>query len=365
MNPSTPASAETQESDGERPAILLVEDEQTTRLLLSRQLARAGYTVEAVSNGAEALATLKKRFFPLLITDWDMPKMDGLTLCKAVRLLPLEGYIYTILLTAREGRANMLEGLASGADDYLTKPPDDSELRARLNTGERILKLEQSLRVANRRIQILSITDALTAVFNRRYLMERLPQEIEGVRRGRRPLSVVLCDVDHFKQVNDNNGHQAGDQVLKGVAAILLGAVRKDIDWVARYGGEEFLLALPGMSVAEATALAERIRARIEGHPFEIDGGTCRISVSFGVAGYEPLHAGAQASVDLLIGRADRCLYQSKQSGRNRVTGEPPASGAWPTLAFRYSIVPLISAVSLPANDCIPASSPATAAASS
>src|ERR1700684_1742464 len=134
------------------PSILLVEDEPTTRLMMSRQLTRAGYTVEVVSNGIQALEMLKSRFFPLLLTDWDMPEMDGVTLCKALRRMPLEGYVYTILLTAREGKANVIEGLAAGADDYLTKPPDDNELRARLNTGRRILKLEQSLRAANGRI---------------------------------------------------------------------------------------------------------------------------------------------------------------------------------------------------------------------
>ncbi len=328
MNSSTETGPAAGERDDVRPPILLVEDEPTTRLLLARQLARAGYAVEAVCNGAEALAMLKKRFFPLLITDWDMPEMNGVTLCKAVRLLPLEGYIYTILLTAREGKANLIEGLASGADDYLTKPPDDSELRARLNTGERILKLEQSLRVANRRIHMLSITDALTATFNRRYLMERLPQEIEAAHRHQRPLSVILCDVDHFKQVNDTYGHQAGDTVLKSVTAILMQSIRKDIDWAARYGGEEFLLALPGASVTAAMALAERIRAQIQAHVFEFNGGTCRVSASFGVVGHESSRSGEDAGIDRLIGRADRCLYDAKQSGRNRVSGEPPDSGA-------------------------------------
>src|ERR1039457_6732634 len=197
--PTMPACSDTgadaSESTDIKPSILLVEDEPTTRLMTSRQLTRAGYDVEVVSNGAEALAMLKKRFFPLLLTDWDMPEMDGVALCKAARATPLEG-------------------LAAGADDYLTKPPDDNELRARLNTGRRILKLEQSLRAANRQNHLLSITDALTATYNRRYLMERLPQEIGRACRYGQPLSVVLCDVDRFKHVNDTYGHQAGDGVL-------------------------------------------------------------------------------------------------------------------------------------------------------
>jgi two-component system cell cycle response regulator len=249
-----------------KPSILLVEDEPTTRLMTTRQLTRAGFEVQAVSNGAEALAMLEKQFFSMMLTDWDMPQMDGVALCKAVREMPLEGYVYTILLTAREGNANVIEGLAAGADDYLTKPCDDNELRARLNTGRRILKLEQSLRAANSRIHLLSITDPLTATFNRRYLMERLPQEIERACRYTRPLSVVLCDADHFKQVNDTHGHQVGDDVLKGFAKLLTSSSREGIDWVVRYGGEEFLIVLPETHLKDAIDFAEKMRVAIAAH---------------------------------------------------------------------------------------------------
>jgi two-component system cell cycle response regulator len=316
------ADADACEPDDVMLSILLVEDEPTTRLMMSRQLTRAGYTVEVVSNGLQALEMLKKRFFPLLLTDWDMPEMDGVALCKALRRMPLEGYVYTILLTAREGKANVIEGLAAGADDYLTKPPDDNELRARLNTGRRILKLEQSLRAANRRIHLLSITDALTTTYNRRYLMERLPQEIVRARRYGRPLSIVLCDADHFKNVNDAHGHLVGDEVLRDFAKLLMDSTRADIDWVARYGGEEFLVVLPETSVAHAVSFAEKMRVSIETHPFAISGGTLRVSSSFGVAGYESLQAHDDANADSLIASADGCLYRSKELGRNRVTGK-------------------------------------------
>jgi two-component system, cell cycle response regulator len=138
MPPATRRSADSGDADEPadiKPSILLVEDEPTTRLMTARQLTRAGYEVQVVSNGAEALAMFKSRFFPMMLTDWDMPKMNGVALCKAVREMPLEGYVYTILLTGREGKTNVIEGLAAGADDYLTKPPDDNELLARLNTG--------------------------------------------------------------------------------------------------------------------------------------------------------------------------------------------------------------------------------------
>jgi diguanylate cyclase (GGDEF)-like protein len=304
-----------------KPLILLVEDEPTSRLLMVRQLTRAGYEVEAVSNGREALAMLGGRFFPLLLTDWDMPEMDGLTLCKSVREMPLEGYVYIILLTARDGKAHIIEGLAAGADDYLTKPPDDNELRARLNTGRRIVHLEQALRATVSQVRLLSITDALTGAYNRRHLMERLPQEIARSWRYGRELSVVLCDVDHFKRVNDVHGHQAGDSVLIAFAALLLGSIRQDVDWVARYGGEEFLLVLPETAAADGANLAEKLRITVASQVFPVDGGTVSITASFGVAGCDRGTAVEPATVDALIGAADVCLYRSKEMGRNRVTG--------------------------------------------
>jgi two-component system cell cycle response regulator len=303
-------------------SILLVEDEPTARLLTARQLTRAGFEVECVHNGADALAMLRTRFFPLMLTDWDMPKMSGVALCKAVREMPLEGYVYTILLTAREGSANIIEGLAAGADDYLTKPVDENELRARLNTGLRILGLEQSLRTANRRIHLLSITDALTSTYNRRHLMERLPQEIETASRYSLPLSVVLCDVDHFKLVNDGHGHHVGDEVLKGFAKLLIEAARPGIDWVVRYGGEEFVIVLPETRVVDAIAIAEKARVAIAAHLFKLANTTLKVTASFGVAGFDTARAYRDASVDSLIGAADGCLYRSKKMGRNRVTGE-------------------------------------------
>jgi diguanylate cyclase (GGDEF)-like protein len=291
---------------------------------MTRQLARAGYTVETATNGAEALSILQQRFHSLLVTDWDMPIMDGVALCKAVRGLPLEGYVYTILLTAREGKAHLLEALAAGADDFVTKPPDENELIARLGNGERILKLERSLRDANRRIYLLSITDALTGTFNRRFLMERLPLEIDRVRRHQTPFSVILCDIDHFKKINDAYGHQSGDVVLKDIAAILLQSVRKEVDWVCRYGGEEFLIALRDTPVDSALSLAESIRNRIAAHVSRQDRGPIAVSASFGVAGYQSSSLPADATMDSLMSAADHFLYQSKQSGRNCVTG--PAS---------------------------------------
>jgi diguanylate cyclase (GGDEF)-like protein len=301
--------------------VLLAEDDPTTLLLTQRLLKKAGYEVDVATNGALAFERLKSHFYPMVLTDWEMPVMDGIALCRAIRSAALEGYVYTILLTARDSKESIVAGLEAGADDYLTKPVNEAELIARLNTGKRILSLEQSLRAANRRNEMLSQTDALTATYNRRHLMQRLPQEADRARRFRHPLSLVLCDVDHFKQVNDTYGHQVGDQVLQGVAQFLQEHVRGG-DWVARYGGEEFVVVLPETPFAGALVVAEKIRHGLAQTDLTIGNLVLKVTSSFGVAGFDQLEPGDVAVVDRLIAQADACLYKSKSSGRNRVVGK-------------------------------------------
>src|SRR6202046_4667694 len=226
-------------------AILLAEDDPVTRMLMTRFLKKAGYEVDAVANGSDALDRMTTRYYPMLVTDWEMPEMDGVALCKAVRNLQLDGYVYALLLTARDAKEHIITGLEAGADDYLIKPVHEPELIARLNTGRRILALEHTLRAANERNRILSITDALTGAFNRRYLMEQLPREVERCRRYANPLSVIMCDIDHFKQVNDARGHASGDEVLQQFAARIQKSIRGHSDWLARLGGEGVLVLLP------------------------------------------------------------------------------------------------------------------------
>jgi len=194
--------------------ILLVDDEPTQRLIMARLLKRAGYSVEVAGNGKEALGKIAAGDFQLMITDWEMPEMDGIALCRELRATPGKGYIYTILLTARDAIEHVVTGLQSGADDYLTKPVIEPELIARLNTGKRIVTLERSLRTANEENRRLSITDPLTGAYNRRYLTEQLPREIDRAGRYGRQLATVMCDVDHFKRINDTQGHHVGDEVL-------------------------------------------------------------------------------------------------------------------------------------------------------
>ncbi len=247
--------------------ILLVDDEPTQRLIVARLLKRGGYEVEMAANGREALAKLEQGDFPLMITDWEMPEMDGVALCQAVRSKE-RGYTYIILLTSRDAIEHLVAGLQSGADDYLIKPVVEPELIARLNTGRRIVTLERSLRAANEENRRLSITDPLTGVHNRRFLMEQLPREIDRAARYGRQLAAIMCDVDFFKKINDTHGHLTGDEVLKWFANGLKSGVRTS-DWIARYGGEEFVIVLPETNVANAATAAEHLRKHISEQPFK------------------------------------------------------------------------------------------------
>ena len=303
------------------PTVLLAEDDPVTRMLLTRQLKKAGFEVEAVSDGASALQRFRQKYYPFLLTDWEMPEMDGIALCKAVREMLFEGYGYTLLLTARDSKEHIIAGLEAGADDYLTKPIHEAELVARLNTGRRILRLEQSLRAASQENRWLSITDALTGAYNRRHLMEQLPREVERCRRYRHPLAVVLCDIDHFKRVNDSFGHGVGDAVLQLFVERIRLLTRGTSDWVARYGGEEFVIVLPETPLQGGLTAAEKIRAAFAAAPLSTPGGDLSITASFGVAAIDCEDSSLEISPDRLMRCADECLYDAKQKGRNRVFG--------------------------------------------
>jgi diguanylate cyclase (GGDEF)-like protein len=250
-----------------------------------------------------------------------MPEMDGIALCRELRATPGKGYIYTILLTARDAIEHVVTGLQSGADDYLTKPVIEPELIARLNTGKRIVTLERSLRTANEENRRLSITDPLTGAYNRRYLTEQLPREMDRAARYGRQLATVMCDVDHFKRINDTQGHQVGDDVLKWFVGHLQHGVRAS-DWVARYGGEEFLVVLPETNVANAAVAAEHLRAQLAATPFPGVPGGLAVTASFGVAGWQN-SVPKNSTFDALVARCDEGVYASKAAGRNCVTARP------------------------------------------
>jgi len=303
--------------------VLIVEDDPVSRMLLELTLVKAGYEVVSAKDGREALALFEKRFFPIVFTDWMMPEMDGLQLCRTIRKNVSTGYVFIFLLTARDSRDDMIAGLEAGADDYLTKPFDRLELFARLKTANRILELEKSLKEANEAIRVLSITDTMTGCYNRTYMDSHLPNELQRAVRYGHPISVVMVDIDHFKNINDTYGHQAGDQVLKVFVETIGHSIRSGVDWIARYGGEEFLVVLPETNLDSAQLLAERLRTEVSKRIISFKGKEMQITASFGVTGLPSSQAVTASLKDIsyeaMINLADKCLYSAKQEGRNLV----------------------------------------------
>jgi diguanylate cyclase (GGDEF)-like protein len=296
--------------------LLLVEDEPLQLEILAQMLTRAGFAVKAVANGQDALIEVRSGAYSLVVTDRSMPGLDGLQLCRAIRAAQLPTYVYILMLTGLDSTTDAVAGLKAGADDYVSKPAREEELIARLAAGCRILTLEQSLRAANERIRLLTVTDALVGTFNRRYFDDQLHAAVARAERYHRPLSLVFVDLDHFKLINDTHGHRVGDQVLIEVGRRLLASLRAD-DWISRYGGEEFAVVLPETAAEAAAGVAERLRTAIADQKVPTDAGDLTVTASFGVASSLPSTA---MTPEALIGAADTALYRSKADGRNRTT---------------------------------------------
>ena len=304
--------------------LLIAEDDPVTRRLLEKVLFNAGYQVLSSKNGLEALQIMEKNFCPIVITDWMMPKVDGLELCRSVRKMTFPGYVFIIIITANDSKDNIIAGLQAGADDYITKPFNQAELRARLSTAVRVLSLEQTLKEANEQIRNLSIRDSLTNVYNRGFLTEQLPHNLDEALAASQPLSLIMCDIDHFKHINDHYGHQAGDTVLIEFCNCLRTVIGDTNEWIARYGGEEFLIILPNTTLTEAGNVAEQIRTMLSHMVVVIEDAQIGFTASFGVSSFDGNKATtARPSPDALINEADRCLYEAKKEGRNCVIVSP------------------------------------------
>ncbi len=301
--------------------ILLAEDDPISRRLFERILVKEGFSVTTVENGRKALELSRQQFFPIVLTDWKMPEMEGPELCLAIRKENPDRYVFIIMLTSKGTKDDIISGLSAGADDYLTKPTHYAELVARIKTGIRILELEKSLKAAADEIHLLSITDPLTGIYNRGYINERLPQEIRRAKRYGRDLSLLMCDIDHFKKVNDTHGHLAGDSVLKKFVRCLTSVIRQQVEWAGRYGGEEFIVVLPETDLAGAMAVAERLRETIQKCETKVEGFTISITASFGVTGFSPRDWKEGVKPEALLQLADILLYEAKEAGRDQVKG--------------------------------------------
>ena len=285
----------------------------------------------ARANGREAADILAQPGSPrLALINWMMPELDGPGVCREIRARRDEAYVYMILLTSKQLSEDVVKGLEAGADDYLTKPCHPAELKARLHTGQRILQLEDKLVEAREEMRFKATHDSLTSLWDRGAILALLRAELSRSRRERVPVSLLLCDVDYFKQVNDRYGHLKGDEVLEEVSSRLLQSVRSH-DAVGRYGGEEFLVVLCGCGESDARNRAEQIRANVNAVTFDSPLGPIRTSISIGAITLQPSED--TPPVEPALALVDAALYQAKAMGRNRVVFADAASAAGKTQA--------------------------------
>jgi|DewCreStandDraft_4_1066084.scaffolds.fasta_scaffold09707_7 diguanylate cyclase (GGDEF)-like protein len=300
--------------------VLVADDSLVMRRLLEASISSWGYEPVSAADGDQAWEILSSPDPPpIAILDWMMPGLSGLAICRRLRERQVQPYVYVILLTSRGLREDIVEGLNSGADDYVVKPFDKHELEVRLRAGRRIIELQAELMSAQARLREQAMRDPLTGIWNRACVLDTLERELERARRGAAPLGLLLLDLDRFKQFNDTRGHQFGDLVLRAFADRIQAAVRS-YDTFGRYGGEEFLILAPGCSEQDLVRQAERLRSAVASTPFDIDGHQFSLTVSVGASSAEP---GSRVTSIELIRAADDALYEAKRTGRNRVVYKP------------------------------------------
>ena len=318
------AAAPAASSDGSRSGerVLVVDDHEDNVELLRVRLEAWGYEVDTAQDGKQALERVQASPPDLILLDVMMPAVDGNEVARRIKHNPALPFIPIIMQTALDSTESKVEGLEAGADDYITKPIEFAELKARLRSMLRIKRLQEELEErerelleANERLRHMSRTDALTGLENRRSIERHLETMFAHGVRLAEPLACVMSDLDRFKSVNDEFGHHAGDAVLKQFAAILKKAAR-EIDVVGRFGGEEFIVLLPGTVLDAAVTFAERVRKDVESHTFVFEGGTIRRTASFGVASWP--HPRVR-DCDGIVRSADDALYVAKETGRNKV----------------------------------------------
>ncbi|HXV84822.1 MAG TPA: diguanylate cyclase [Candidatus Binatia bacterium] len=293
--------------------ILVIEDHPDQRDLLAIVLQREGYRVVTAANGVEAMEKLQKEPVQIALSDIMMPKMDGFELIKSIRNDPALKGIYMILITARIQEGDRVRGLDLGADDYITKPFSFSELLARVRVGSRVVQYQQNL---ERQTHI----DPLTSLFNRRAFERKIVEEFERAKRYNHPISLLLLDLDNFKNINDTYGHHGGDTALVKISAILREKTRQS-DFPARYGGEEFVLILPETDQESAFQAATKIHEDIRSQIFGTSTRHFNLTVSIGLSSTS---AKEYADWREMLEDADQAMYVAKNSGKDRVEVSTP-----------------------------------------
>jgi two-component system, cell cycle response regulator len=295
--------------------ILIADDEPVSRRMLQAMLEKWGYDVVSVQDGDAAWEKLKSPDAPrIALLDWMMPGQNGVDVCRSLRKQRPEPYTYILLLTAKDAKESVVEGLESGADDYLTKPFNPQELKARIRVGLRLLDLEDNLVQAREDMRFKATHDTLTGVWNRGAIMETLEREISRSRREGHSLGVLIADLDHFKSVNDTYGHPVGDAVLREVSRRMQLDARS-YDVVGRYGGEEVLILLPGCDARALLGKSERMREAIFQQPITTHAGDLKVTMSVGgvTTADWPHETPSQ-----ILQMVDSALYRAKKEGRNR-----------------------------------------------
>jgi two-component system, cell cycle response regulator len=295
--------------------ILVVDDSPVSRKLVEHALEAGDYSLLFAKSGQEALELFRRHAPSIVVTDWMMPDFSGLELCERIRADAQREYTYVIMLSAKAEKDHVVKGLAAGADDYLTKPFDPGELLARVGVGCRTVELHREIDAKNRLLEEIAHTDSLTGLPNRRAIEEWAARQLRGAARHGFPLWVVLGDLDSFKKINDNYGHDAGDAVLRRFSEILKGNTRAS-DICGRMGGDEFLLVITHVAREYIQSTVNRMREEWAGCEFEFGGNAVSITASFGIAGF----CGKEApTFQTLVQRADKALYAAKRSGGNHV----------------------------------------------
>ncbi len=301
---------------------LVAEDDLSTRMLIKKIVENEGYEVLEAKNGYEGWKIFQKEKDDIYIAllDWMLPEMDGIELCRRIRKASVSHYVYILFLTSKRDVENIVEGLETGGDDYMTKPFARKELVSRIGVASRISVLEHKLNEANKKLHVLAITDPLTGLLNRRELFRRLENEIYRASREKKHYSLIIIDIDYFKRVNDTLGHTAGDMVLIEMSDRLKAEMRP-YDIIGRYGGEEFLVGVPVTEAESSKKIAERIRTSISGKPFQIGDNKLDITISLGLTSAIPEGKKKDIShiLEAMIEGADSALYMAKDAGRNRV----------------------------------------------
>jgi two-component system, cell cycle response regulator len=306
------------------PVVLVAEDSRVVRGILRRQLEPHGFRVVEADDGEQAVAVCRRDRPDVVLLDVEMPRMDGYGVLATIKDEPGMAGVPIVFVTARVTTEDVVEGLGLGAHDYLRKPFEPSELLARVHAALRTKHLQDELRLRNTELDVMSRTDSLTGLHNRRHLEERLEELASLLRRHGGELAVLLVDVDRFKRINDQHGHATGDAVLRTLAQRLRDGIRAE-DVPGRWGGEEFLVLLPATGPRGALDAGERVRSAVAAEPFGLGHQQLGVTVSVGVA------AGVDGGWEELVRRADAALYEAKQAGRDRVVGadqpSPVASG--------------------------------------